>query len=111
MPFFVPLPKNQPVAAILEQLNKAYFWDVDFNKLDKIKSMRLIIERVINLGNLKDIQLIRQLYTEEEIKQTICNLNYLDPKTLNFASLLFNIPKTRFKCYTKKQSVPTPWKS
>jgi len=95
----------------LSQLNKAYFWDVDYTKLDKTKSRRLIIERVINLGNLSDLKLIRSIYTDTEIVQTICNLNYLDSKTLNFASLLFKIPKTRFKCYTKKQSVPTPWKS
>jgi len=93
----------------LDQLNKAYFWDVDFNKLDKSKSMRLIIERVINLGNLSDLKLIREIYTEDEIIKTICNLNYLDRKTLHFTSLLFNIPKTRFKCYTKKPSVPIPW--
>jgi hypothetical protein len=95
--------------SFLNQLNKAYFWDVDFDKLDKSRSRRLIIERVISLGNLSDIQLIKKIYTEVEIRQTLCNLAYLDPKTLNFASLLFNIPKTRFKCYTKKPSVPTPW--
>jgi hypothetical protein len=93
----------------LENLNKAYFWDVDFNKLDKTNSKRLIIERVMNFGNLADIQLIKEVYSPDEIKTTLCNLNYLDPKTLNFASLLFNIPKTRFKCYIKKQSTPTPW--
>jgi hypothetical protein len=93
----------------LNQLNRAYFWDVDFNKLDKTKSMRLIIERIMSLGNLSDIILIRKIYTEDEIRQTICNLKYLDPKTLNFVSLLFNIPKTRFKCYIKKQSVHIPW--
>ena len=93
----------------LDQLNKAYFWDVDFNKLDKFKSMRLIIERVINLGNLSDLKLIREIYTEEEISKTICNLNFIDRKTFFFASLFFKIPKTRFKCYTKKQSVQIPW--
>jgi len=85
----------------IRQLNKVFFWDVDFNKLEKTKSKRLIIERVISLGNLNDIKLIMELYTKDEIKQTLCNLNYLDPKTLNFASLLFNIPKPKFKCYTK----------
>ena len=95
--------------APLDQLNKAYFWDVDFNKLDKSHSKRLIIERVINLGNLNDLKLIKQTYNEDEIRQTICNLQYLDPKTLNFASLFFNIPKSMFKCYTKKQSPPAPW--
>jgi hypothetical protein len=93
----------------ITQLNKAYFWDVDFENLERSKSKRLIIERVINFGNLNDIQLIRKIYTEDEIRETLCNLKYIDSKTLNFASLLFNIPKTRFKCYSKKQLVPTPW--
>ena len=93
----------------ISQLNKVYFWDVDFAKLDKSKSKRLIIERVINLGNLSEIKLLREIYTADEIRQTLCNLNYLDPKTLNFGSLLFNIPKTRFKCYIKKSSAHKPW--
>ena len=93
----------------LALFNKAYFWDVDFNKLDRSKSMRLIIERVINLGNLSDLKRIRDIYTEGEIRLTICNISYLDPKTLHFASLFFNIPKNRFKCYAKRQSAPLPW--
>jgi hypothetical protein len=93
----------------LNQLNKAYFWDVDFNKLEKYKSMRLVIERVINLGNLDDLQLIKEIYSEQEIKETLCKLKYIDPKTLNFSSLFFKIPKTRFRCYTKKQSVQISW--
>ena len=92
-----------------DQVNKAYFWDVDFSKLDWIESRRLIIERVLTLGNIDDLRLILKVYTLDEIRLTICNLSYLDPKTLNFASLLFNIPKNRFKCYIKKQSIPAHW--
>lgn len=93
----------------LENLNKVYFWDIEFNTLDKKNSARLIIERIINLGNLDDIHLIKGIYSIDEIKSTLCNLKYMDPKTLNFASKLFNIPKTRFKCYTKKQPVLIHW--
>ena len=94
---------------LLSQLNRVYFWDIDFDKIDSYESRSLIIERVINLGNLNDLKIIRQLYSEKELEQTLTGLAYLDPKTLNFASLLLNIPKTRFKCYIKKQSVPTHW--
>jgi hypothetical protein len=93
----------------LEQLNKAYFWDIDPYHLDEIKSKRLIIERIMNYGNLHEIRLIKKYYGEKEIKKTICNLNYIDPKTLNFCSLLFNIPKTKFKCYTRKQLTNQHW--
>ena len=85
---------------LIAQLNKAYFWDVEFDKIDEIKSKRLIIERVINFGNLHEIKLLKQYYGIEEIRSTLCKLNYIDPKTLNFVSLLFQIPKKEFKCFT-----------
>lgn len=95
--------------ALLEQLNKAYFWDVDITKIDEEKSKRLIIGRVINYGNLHEIKLIKEFYGIKEIKSTLCKLNYIDPKTLNFISLLFHVPKTKFKCYTRKQLTKQPW--
>ena len=94
---------------IIEQLNKAYFWDVDIANIDNEKSKRLIIERVINYGNLHEIKLIIDFYGIKEIRSILCKLNYIDPKTLNFVSLLFHVPKTKFKCYTRKQLTNQPW--
>ena len=88
---------------LLAKLNKTYFWDVDPDLLDENKSMKIIIERVMNLGNLREIQLVREFYGDQAIKDTIRSFNYIDPKTLNFLSLLFNIPKKSFKCYSRKQ--------
>ena len=93
----------------IHKINDAYFWDINIKTLDEIKSKRLIIERVANLGNLKEIKLLLNHYGEKELKNTICNLNYLDSKTLNFFSLVFNIPKTNFKCFTRKQSKIQHW--
>ena len=90
------------------QFNVAYFWDIDISKLDIVKSKRLIIERVLNFGNIKEIQYLMSIYDEKEIKHTICTLNYIDPKTLNFLSVLFDIPKNKFKCYSKKQLTLQP---
>jgi hypothetical protein len=92
-----------------EQLNKTYFWDIIPENLDETQSKRLIIERVMNYGTLGEIRLIIDHYGKEEIRKTICSLNYIDPKTLNFLSLLFHIPKTRFKCFTRKQLTPQHW--
>ncbi len=94
---------------LLEQLNKTYFWDIDPSNLDEEKSKRIIIERVINFGNIAEIQLVRKYYGDKVVKNTLCNLNYIDPKTLNFVSLLFRIPKSKFKCYTRKQLTHQPW--
>lgn len=94
---------------LINQLNKTYFWDINFDNLDENKSKRLVVERVLNFGNLKEIKLVIDHYGFSETKNTACNLSYIDPKTMNFLSLLFNIPKTKFKCYIRKQSKDQPW--
>lgn len=94
---------------LLKQLDKTYFWDIDPGQLDEFRSRKLIIERVMNFGNLREIKLILEHYGREEVKKTVCDLNYLDPKTLHFLSLLFNIPKKEFKCYTRNPSTDKHW--
>ena len=93
----------------LHNVNAAYFWDIDISTLDEIKSKRLIIERVVSLGNLDEIKLVVNYYGKKELINTICKLNYLDSKTLNFFSLIFNVPKSNFKCFTRKQLKPQHW--
>jgi len=85
------------MSGFLEHINKAYFWDINPVNLDEVKSKGIIIKRVMNYGNLQEIQLVKEFYGVNEITTTLCNLNYIDPKTLNFVSLLFHIPKTKFK--------------
>jgi len=94
---------------LIQHLNAACFWDVDIAKLDEQKSKRLIIERIVQLGTLDEIKLIKKFYGVETIISTICQLNYIDPKTLNFLSLLFQTPRTKFECYTRAQSTSQHW--
>jgi hypothetical protein len=96
---------------VLKALDPAYFWDVDYGKLDAQDSKRLIIDRVFSLGNLEEISLLINLYGEKQIIDTLSRLNYLDPKTLNFVSKLFNISKEKFRCYTKAQLTRQHWNS
>ena len=71
--------------------------------------MTLVIERIFSYGTLSEIKLLLKYYGEEEVKNTLLNLNYLTKKTLNFASKYFGIPKEEFKCYTRKQSMKLHW--
>lgn len=96
---------------ISKDLNHNYFWDVEISTLHPEKSKRLIIERVFSLGTLNEIKKILNYYGEEQVITTLKNLNYLDPKTLNFVAKLFNIPLNEFKCYTRKSSSPQHWNS
>jgi len=99
------------MSEFLQKLNNTYFWDIDPLQLDANKSKRLIIERVMNYGNMDEIRLIKKFYGEKEIADTLSKINYIDPKTLNFISVLFQIPKTKFKCYTRKQLHQPLWNS
>ncbi len=87
---------------------RSYFWDVDIGGGKAIPE-RLVIERIFSLGSLAEIALVVRYFGKKEVKKTLCNLNYIDHKTLNFISKLFGIPKREFRCYIRKQSIPQHW--
>ena len=91
------------------EIRKELFWDVDFSLLSEEKNRKLIIERAITFGNFKELQSILEYYGKQKVIETITSLNYLDPKTLHFFSLVFNVPESNFKCYIKKQSTNQHW--
>jgi len=93
----------------IENFSEHLFWDVDRNKLDFEKNKRLIIERIFTRGDIPDLKKIIRLYGLNVIKKEIVNAGFLDKKTLNWASLFLEIPKTKFKCYTKIQSKTIHW--
>jgi hypothetical protein len=96
---------------ISKDLNPQYFWDVDIKRLDVRRSKRLIIERIFAMGMSKEINLITKYYGTREVVEVLKNLNYIDPKTLNFVSKLFKISLPSFKCYTRKQLNHQHWDS
>jgi hypothetical protein len=88
-----------------------YFWDVDLSKLNEADSKRLIIERVLNLGTLKEINGLIDYYGRKEVIKMIHTINYMDPKTLHFVSRLFDIPLSSLRCCTRKSSKSPHWNS
>jgi hypothetical protein len=96
---------------ILKNINPKYFWDVDPGRLNADGSKRLIIDRVFTMGTAKEIMHIINYYGAKEVEEVLKKQNYLDPKTLNFVSRLFNIPLKTFKCYTRQLLNQPPWNS
>ena len=100
-----------PQNLIISGLNPRFFWDVDLSALKYASATRLIIERIFFLGDMKEMNQVINFYGEQKVIEALCNLAYIDPKTLNFISKLFNIPHKEFKCYQRKQSMPQLWSS
>jgi len=91
-------------------LKQCYFWDVDI-KSGKAVSKKLIIERIFSMGTLDEVAFLLGYYGKKEVEKILLDLNYMDPKTLNFASKYFGRSKTEFRCYTRKQLMPRLWNS
>ena len=62
-------------------------WEYDLETFNWKKSYKIVIERVIQRGDLKDWYEIMAFYTLEEIKETIVWSKQLDPRDKNFANL------------------------
>ena len=88
----------------LRNLSQYLFWDCNVEMLDPDIDKKLILERVFTRGTENDEKEIFNYYGKETIKNAVLDIKYLDKKTLNYLSIVFNIPKEEFKCYKHSQS-------
>lgn len=80
------------------------FWDVKQDAINPERHQRLIVERVIQRGSLKDLSLLQQLYKKDNIRAVIKQLPWLNEKDIAFVHIYFDIPYADLKCYTKRLS-------
>lgn len=93
------MKQNNPIkAGIAENL----FWDVDVSNLDFTKHATLIVQRVIERGNYKELKIIKQFYSPEQLAEIIKNISGFHPIDISFVHYHFKIPLNQLKCYTKK---------
>ena len=90
-------------------LRKELFWDVEFSKLEPDKHHRLIIERVLTLGNLNEFMFVTDTFDTQTIIDNILQIGYLDPKTISFVVSYFQINKEKLKCCTWKRLTAKHW--
>ncbi|RUM41000.1 MAG: hypothetical protein DSY80_09455 [Desulfocapsa sp.] len=80
------------------KLNKALFWDVQFDELDLEIHARFIIARIVSRGNLADWALVKHIYGVKRIEQESMRIRSLDNKSLGFLSAYFAREKKEFRC-------------
>lgn len=89
--------------------SKYLFWDVDKDSIDLEANASYVVKRVLELGQLNDWNLLMSRYGMQRIAHIAQNLRTLEPKALSFISAVSSLPKESFRCFTTKQSTPTPW--
>jgi hypothetical protein len=90
-------------------LRPSLFWDTDVQTMDLVKHKKSIIERTLMRGAKEEFDQVLQYYGWENVRQTVLSARYLDKYSLSFCSVLFDTPKTEFRCYKLAQLNPGPW--
>ena len=79
-----------------------YFWDVNPFALDVQQHKAFIIERLLEYGDIDSLTWINKIYTKEDIQDVVMRSRRITPKTGNFFSLYFGIPKENILCMTPR---------
>jgi hypothetical protein len=78
-------------------------WEVNLENFDYFKSSQLVVERVVQRGEIDDWLTILNLYGEQGVREKIKLIPYLKPKDMNFVHKIFDIPLIDLKSYLKRQ--------
>lgn len=66
------------------------FWDTDPKNIDPHINAEYIIERILDLGNDKEVAWVRRFYDKSLIQKVVSNPRRLMPRTKNLWTLLLN---------------------
>ncbi len=61
-----------------------------------------IIERLLELGDINELEWLNKKYSKEQITNTLRSSRRISPKTGNFFSLYYGIPKEALACMKKR---------
>ena len=67
-------------------------WEYDLSTFDFDKSKDIVIERVIQRGNLRDWQIIYEVYGEKALLHTAEHSKQLSDRDRNFTKILIKSP-------------------
>jgi hypothetical protein len=101
----------QPIPMFLCTLSPHLFWDCEVEALDPEQHAPRVIQRVLELGTYADWQAIKSYYTLERIAAVAVNARGLDPRAATFVACVAGVPKEQFRCFMKKPSPDSCWKS
>ena len=83
---------------------RKYFWDVEFSKIDPVKSRSFILKRVLDRGDNKALKWLLKHYTKKDIKELLLKTRDLSPKTANFWAFYLGIDPQDVPCLQKPYS-------
>ena len=90
-------------------ISEIAFWDVDFEKIDFEKSSVFVMDKVFNYGVFSDQLAIIRFYGIERIKKDVVKIAYFRKPVFAFISKFFELDKSLFTAYQRRQQQPNYW--
>lgn len=91
------------------KFSKHLFWDTDRSVLDAEKNRGYIVKQVLEYGYDVDWNLLKTIYSLDEIKDAVMGMRTLEKKALSFVACITQTDIREFRCYSSIQSSPAPW--
>ena len=80
-------------------------WEYDLTHFDWQRSRKIVVQRIIERGWLKDYFAAFDLYGGiEGFREIIKEVPSLSARDMNFVCTVFNLKKEELRCYTRKLS-------
>lgn len=70
------------------KFRQTLFWDVNPAKIDAKKNAKYVIERILDLGNDKEVKWMLKNYNKTTVKKVVANSRNLNPRTKSLWSLM-----------------------
>jgi hypothetical protein len=91
---------------ISKLLQSSLFWDVDKTKLHVDLNKHFIICRVMDRGDIEDVNTLMNYYNKAIIKDVLTNAGFIEKKTITFFANYFDLSPTDFKAWKSDSTIP-----
>ncbi len=86
-------------------VSPSLLWEYDLSDFDWWKSRKIVVQRILERGWLKDFYAAFNMYGGiEGFREIVKEVPYLSPRDINFVCIAFNLKKEELRCCTRKLS-------
>ena len=68
------------------------FWDINLENFNPLEYPEYTISRILEFGDRDEINWMRNIFSESQIKDVVRSDKKLSPKSANFWAIIFKIP-------------------
>jgi len=84
-------------------VSSTLLWEYDLSDFDWWKSRKIVVQRILERGWLKDFYAAFNIYGGiEGFREIVKEVPYLSPRDIDFVCIAFNLKKEELRCYTRK---------